>query len=68
MSRPNVVSVLTGYRFLEKFMFSFQTLHVMCDLACIYRKPSLQISDVIISMYMRMTKMCKRSKWFGWLL
>ena len=24
-SRPNVVSVLIGYRFLQKFMFSFQT-------------------------------------------
>ena len=31
-SRLNVVSVLTGYRFLEKFMFSFQTLHVLCEL------------------------------------
>ena len=30
--RPNVVSVLIGYRFLEKFMFSFQTLHVLCEL------------------------------------
>jgi len=26
-SRPNVVSFLIGYRFLEKIMFSFQTLH-----------------------------------------
>ena len=31
LSRPNVVSVLIGYRFLEKFMFSFQTLHVLCE-------------------------------------
>ena len=30
--RLNVVSVLIGYRFLEKFMFSFQTLHVLCEL------------------------------------
>ena len=31
-SRLNVVSVLIGYRFLEKFMFSFQTLHVLSEL------------------------------------
>ena len=30
----HVVSVLIGYRFLEKFMFYFQTLHVpvLCEL------------------------------------
>ena len=26
------VSVLIGYRFLEKFMFSFQTSHVLSEL------------------------------------
>ena len=26
------VGLMFGYRFLEKFMFSFQTLHVLCKL------------------------------------
>jgi len=40
-SRPNVVSVLIGYRFLEKFMFSFQTLPVMCELQIFLPKYSI---------------------------
>jgi len=32
MNRPNVVSVMNGYRILEKFKFSFQTLHVLYEL------------------------------------
>jgi len=28
--------ILIGYRFLEKFMFSFQTLHILCELRKIY--------------------------------
>jgi len=45
----HVVSVLIGYRFLEKFMFSFQTLHVLCELRKFLPKISYYVANAFVS-------------------
>jgi len=51
-SRPNVVSVLIGYRFLEKIMFSFQTLRVGYSANCeIFAKISYYVTNAFVSFF-----------------
>jgi len=49
--RPNVVSVLIGCRFLEKIMFSFQTLHVLCELRKSLTKYRIMLYYIIVLYY-----------------
>ena len=43
--RPNVVSFLIGCRFLDKFMFSFQTLQCTVRIAKFFAKTSYYVAN-----------------------
>ena len=49
-SRPNVVSVLIGYRFLEKFMF-FSDFTCTVRIAKIFAKISYHVTKAFVSFF-----------------